>query len=97
MDGRLEISFEVEICEHKSKCRVCENNIYPEDLRGVVTGYENLFWADNYEGKTNEVKNFYVHLDCLIELFAEKGIRLKKKQLQEEIDKLQQIKDVTED
>lgn len=97
MDGRMEVSFEVETAEHKAKCRVCNNNIYPGSLRGVVTGYENLYWADNYEGKVNEIKNFYVHLDCLIKMFAEKGMKLKKKQLQEEIGRLEKIKEVAED
>lgn len=92
----MEFSFEIENTEHKCKCRICSNNIYPDQLRANITGYENLYWADNYEGKVNEIKNFYIHLNCLIEFIAEKGIELRKEKYEEEIEKLETIKQVAD-
>jgi hypothetical protein len=97
MHGSLEVGFEIELCENKCKCRVCGNNVYPNELRGVLTGYENLYWADNYEGKVNEVDNFYTHVNCLFEMMAEKAIKIRREKYEEQLNKLEKIKNIMED
>lgn len=95
MHGSLEVGFEIELCEHKCKCRVCGNNIYPGHLRGELTGYENLFWAD--DNPTNQIDTFYTHVNCLFEMIAEKAINIRREKYEEQLNKLEKIKNIMED
>jgi len=97
MNGDLKVSFEIEKCENKCKCRLCRNLIYPDQLRGKLTGYENQYWRDHYEGKLNELRTFFVHPNCLIKLLAKRIKKIKTNELEKEIKKMDKIQEIFED
>ena len=94
MHGNLKVSFEIELCENKCKCRLCQNLIYPNQVRGKLTGFENRYWEDHYDGKLKKVKTFFVHPNCLIKLLAKRVKKIKAKQLEKELNKMDKIQKI---